>query len=311
MQNQEIRLGRLQECTFEQAVQLKNRGFEGYYSTVTTTLDPLLKSFADYGIRPALSVVAFAAGEPVGFVFVALKTVQGKKLAWNGGTGVYPEFRGKGVAKAMMTEAAQVLLDEAVDRAILEVVTKNAHAISAYEHAGFRIADRLVGMSGDVSAGSPPFADAAELPPGWRVEYGKPSDAATLPFYRELAAWECQWHNLPDGMSLVIRDSSDRPVAYSLFQRETVPESTDSGGSGTNRIGLYQCETAPAAADKGLLFRVMLQEVFGNIAGRCRREAVNLSTASPELVPLLQEMGFATDYEQYLMVMENYPNRQA
>ncbi|MCD9023854.1 GNAT family N-acetyltransferase [Cohnella silvisoli] len=295
-QSHEIRLDRLHLCTFEQALGLRNRGFEGYYTNMTVTMEQLLTLFSDYGIRPELSVVARFGEQPVGFVFLAFKTVNGVKLAWNGGTGVFPEYRGHGIAKAMMEEVRRILETEAADRAFLEVVTKNTHAVSAYEKGGFRIVDQITGMS--LSEPLVQLFSGMAVPAGVRLNYGNCSDAAAIPFYRHEAAWDCQWHNIREGESLILTDSRNEVIAYALFQRKR------SADGAISSVNLYQCEADPLRADKSVLFGILLHQLFGESDGAYAKQAVNLSMSHPELIALLKEAGFTTNYEQYLMMWE-------
>ncbi|BBH24246.1 hypothetical protein Back11_55910 [Paenibacillus baekrokdamisoli] len=296
LQSHEIKLERLHHCTFEQALTLKNRGFEGYYTNMTVTLEQLLASFSDFSIRPELSVVAYIGDQPVGFVFLAFKTVNGVKMAWNGGTGVFPEYRGQGIARAMMGEVRRILVNETADRSFLEVVTKNTYAVSAYEKGGFRIVDRLIGLSSSEPSGYP-FSGFL-IPVEMERTYGKCSDAASIPFYRDLAAWECQWHNIPEGECLKLTDSSNQVIAYALFQCKR------SADGAISSINLYQCEADPKREDKPLLFRILLQQLFGQFDGAYPKQAVNLSMSNPELIEMLEEAGFTSQYEQYLMMWE-------
>ncbi|WP_409342904.1 GNAT family N-acetyltransferase [Paenibacillus sp. MBLB4367] len=297
MENETVRYGRLNACTFDEALSLWNRGFAGYYSDMTRSMDQLLASFAATAIKPALSVVAFVDDDPAGFVFIATKDVDGKKWAWNGGTGVAPEYRGKGIAKTLMRETQLVLAEEGVDRAILEVVCRNEHAIKAYESGGFRKADRIIGLihTGSLGGlGSSPSVSSSRL----QAEYGRASAAGALSFYRETAAWECMWHNIKNGESLIVRDESGAAAAYALFSRvldkQGKPES----------IHLYHCEAAPDREDREALFGMLLSGVFGPLDLTCTRSTVNMSTANPEPIAMLQAAGFETRYEQYLMVFD-------
>lgn len=310
MEKPVIRLGRLHQCTFEQALTLRQRGFEGYHAEMAQyypdfprpaapapgALDRLLDGFGTEGIRPELSVVGYADDEPVGFVFLALKKVDGKKLAWNGGTGVFPEYRGYGIAKLMMTEAQRVIREQEVDRAFLEVVAKNAHAIAAYEKGGFRIADRIIGMTNENALESPFYDGPA--PDGISLQFGKPADVAGLPFYRDDAAWGCMWHNMKSGESLIAFDRHGRAAAYALFQRSR-------GEDGQLRsVMLRQCEVSPGHDDQNLLVRLLLAELFGPYDVPCVRKTGDLSMAHPEPARLLREAGFTTNYEQFLMILE-------
>lgn len=288
-----IRLG---QCTFEQALRLRNRGFEGYYFDVTVTMDQLLRSFAVNGIRPELSLVACADGHPVGFVFLAVKMLNGRKAAWNGGTGVIPEYRGYGLSTALMQEVKTLLTEQEVDRAYLEVLVQNSRALSAYEKGGFHIADRLIGLTRD-GALEPDAFKAGECS-GFKLQYGAPRTVKDIPYYREIAAWECQWQNMAEGESLIIRAADGEPAAYALFKRNYSDEGM------IKSIVLYQCEAAPGRVDRTELFRMALKAVFGPKELDCSRTTANLSGSNPDLIDMLKEAGFKERYQQHLMVMD-------
>jgi ribosomal protein S18 acetylase RimI-like enzyme len=309
-----IRLGRLSQCTFEQALELKKRGFDGYHEEMAVhypgfirppastgepvpgELDRFLDGFGTQGIRPELSIVGYADDMPVGFVFIAVKQAEGKKLGWNGGTGVYSDFRGRGIAKAMMLEANKVIREQEIDRAILEVVVKNEHAVTAYQKGGFQIADKLVGMT---HAGSDlDFGGGTASDYGLRLEYGQPSDVAELSFYRDKAAWWCMWHNMKQGESLLAYDREGHAVGYALFHRSY----TESGELGS--ITLRQCEVSEQYEDRDSLFRLLLAEVYGKFNTACTYRTVDLSMSNPIVIALHETVGFITNYEQYLMIME-------
>lgn len=296
MSEENIRIGRLIECTFAEALEVRNRGFEQYYSDMSTTMERLIANFHNNSIKPELSVIAFADDKPVGFVFIGVKTVDGKKLAWNGGTGVIPEYRGKGIAKAMMIEAQRVIQEQEVDRATLEVVTKNTHAIAAYQKGGFRIVGQLIGMTRTEPLEQPFYTGS--LPQGWQFSYGKAADVRQFPFYREKVAWGGMWHNMIHGESLVLRDDAGQVAGYVLFVR-----SLDASGQ-LKTVALRQCEVDPDRNDTEQVFRMMLNEVYGPSDQPVTRKTGDLAMEPEISIRLLKEAGFKTDYEQYLMIMD-------
>ena len=312
---EQLVIKRLDECTFRQAVELWNVGFSGYYSDMTTTLESFVPRLGRLSIRPELSVAAYLNGEPAGFVLIALKTVNGAKVAWNGGTGVNPAFRGRGIAKTLMREAAEILKAERVPKALLEVVQKNTGAIKAYESACFRIADGLIGarrdgsLPDDRSLLQPSETDDAgmvranvasirpERPPEYRAVPAKPYEIGKLPFYRE-AAWTSQWYNLSDGEGLIVLDGEGNPAAYALLRKRTKEDGT------IDSITVYQCEADPSREDSGELQRWTLSAAFGPAELACKRTTDNLSMSNPETVKWLEEAGFETVYTQYLMIAD-------
>ncbi|WP_127587689.1 GNAT family N-acetyltransferase [Paenibacillus koleovorans] len=157
----------INECTYDEAVALWNGGFSNYYSDMSRDVDQLSHYFGTKRISPKLSVGMFIDGQPVGFVLIATKQVGDELLAWNGGTGVCPEFRGTGLARPLMQAAVDQMRDAGVTRCYLEVVSKNVKAIAAYEGAGFQVVDSLIGMKRDGALGQAAFggggADIAEV----------------------------------------------------------------------------------------------------------------------------------------------------
>src|SRR6185295_9393834 len=111
---------RMSTCSFQTAVEVWNEGFQGYAIDLTLSLDSFLSRLTANGISPDHSFVAFNEGAPVGFVLTALRTEGDLKLAWNGGTGVIPAMRGKGVGKALIDAAIELYETELVDVALLE-----------------------------------------------------------------------------------------------------------------------------------------------------------------------------------------------
>lgn len=297
MENPEIIMGWLHQCTFEQALQLWNKGFEGYYSEMTRTMDELLANFVGHYVRPELSVVALVNNQPVGFVNISIKTVRGVKYAANSGTGVYPEYRGLGVAKTMMKEFQRIIREQDVDLAILEVVTKNNYAVKAYQSGGFEIADRIIGLKRTEAFEENPFRLSPSTD-GLHIKHGPPEQVNQLPFYREEAAWTCHWHNVK-GESATVFDASGHAAAYALYKK-----SYDYQGF-LKSVILYQCEADPLRNDHEQLFRMLLSDVYGPLELPCVRESENLSMANPVLMSLLKVAGFYTVYEQYLMVQDN------
>nr|WP_309100115.1 hypothetical protein [Fredinandcohnia onubensis] len=61
-----ITIKRLSQCTLEDAVVAWNKGFEGYYFDMTTTVDFFTRRLILEGLSPTLSVIAYDEERPVG-----------------------------------------------------------------------------------------------------------------------------------------------------------------------------------------------------------------------------------------------------
>ena len=85
------------------------------------------------GFEPALSRVALAAGEPVGFVAVELDPPSG----WIEQMGVVPAWRRRGLGAALLAQALAGLRTDGMTQAVLHVNVDNPGAAALYERMGF------------------------------------------------------------------------------------------------------------------------------------------------------------------------------
>lgn len=134
----------MSSLSFEEAHVLFNRGFEGYIMPMNLSLDTFVGRFGNDGLSPALSVVVFDGADPIGFVLQGIREVDGRKISWNGGTGIIPEYRGRGLGHPLMEEAEKRLKESDVSIATLEALSENKPAISLYEKCGYKIVDDLL-----------------------------------------------------------------------------------------------------------------------------------------------------------------------
>lgn len=134
----------MSSLSFEEAHVLFNRGFEGYLMPMNLSFDTFVGRFGNDGLSPALSIVAYDAADPIGFVLQGIREVDGQKISWNGGTGIIPEYRGRGLGYPLMKEAEKLLQECNVSVATLEALSENKAAISLYEKCGYKIEDDLL-----------------------------------------------------------------------------------------------------------------------------------------------------------------------
>lgn len=294
---EDVTLGRLQYCTFEQMTNLWNEGFKGYYSDMSQSTQGLLSKLVSQHIRPDLSIVAYAGNQPIGFVFLAVKTVQGKKLAWNGGSGLATAYRGKGIGKRMMVEAERVMREQGVSSAYLEVVSKNESAIGSYLAGGFQVVDTLIGMKREGVLH--PQAFQLSLDQNINIRNVSPIEIANLSFYRDEAAWLCQWHNNQNQLSAIAYTADDEPIGYVLYKLEQ-----DLYGN-YKSIVLLQCEVNPEYVDGFTVYRSLMSHVFTpkNVPPSVVHKVSDVSISDSIKKEILEQAGFVELHEQYLMAI--------
>lgn len=85
----------MSELSAEDLVALWNKGFEGYFLNSTLDLSKFMARTVHEGLSLEHSLVMFENKEPIGFVMNGFRTIDGSKVAWNGGTGIVPDYRGE------------------------------------------------------------------------------------------------------------------------------------------------------------------------------------------------------------------------
>ena len=292
-----IVIKRLSACTFSEAVEIWNKGFEGYFVDATTTEERFAARLGMEGLSPSLSVVAFVDDQPVGMILTGIRTIQGKKVAWNGGTCVATAYRGQGLGKVMMKAVLQVYEEEGVEWATLEAFRENEKAIALYKSMGFDIVDRLLFLQRTEGFDrTNPFSQAVGAV--YQRESGIPADVQGLPFYQAMAPWQTQWAGLRDGESVVVKDQTGEAIGYALYRRAFDPAGAVTG------ITLFQCAAAPEREDADEIIRFALNQVFAPEREVGRRGTFNFPAGQDRVVRILEEAGFSPSIEQVYMMKQ-------
>ncbi|WP_171684953.1 GNAT family N-acetyltransferase [Paenibacillus planticolens] len=283
---------KMSELTAEDMVALWNKGFEGYYINSELNLDKFLSRAVNEGLSLEHSLVMFAEDEPIGFVMNGFRSIEGRKVAWNGGTGIVPAYRGKGFGKQLMERNLQLYREQGVETALLEALVQNEAAIHLYRSVGYEITEQLICLERtDVLEAS---LQASENAGRYAVHRGHPAVVKGIPFYRPMSAWQTQWASMKGGESIIITEKEE-VVGYALCKRVY----GEDGHLATTV--LYQCESIPGHENEGDILKAALCEVFAPFDSSCKRLAMNLRQANRDLNKLLEEWGFTSFVEQLHM----------
>jgi GNAT superfamily N-acetyltransferase len=287
-----IEIKRMHTCSYQTALEVWNEGFQGYFLDMTVTFDRFLTRLTSEGISPEHSLIAFSKGTPVGFLLNAFRTNGDRKLAWNGGTGVIPAMRGKGVGKALVAAALDLYAAEKVNIALLEAIAGNDSAITLYKRFGYEVIDELTFLQTDEPL--KPFVSSRL--DSYGVETVAPAAVRSLTFYRELSPWQTQWQSLAmtNGAAVIVSESGGSPVGYALFKKKF-----DDQGKLAN-IALCQCEVAPDRDDGEAITAVAMNNVF--LPGNYRRSTYNLRKSNQPVVNRLMQTEVTTFIEQVHMM---------
>src|SRR5690606_16311918 len=146
-----IQFKSLQGITTETLTNVFNDAFAEYFVPIKLTTDLLQFKFKTENIALNLSVGAFDNDRLIGFIFHCFDTIDGKKMVYNGGTGVLKEYRGQQITKKMYDYALNNLFTNDLDEVVLEVFDVNKPAIKSYEDVGFKVDEKVFCYSGIVA----------------------------------------------------------------------------------------------------------------------------------------------------------------
>lgn len=112
--------------------------FSDYPIAFKLTKEQFVRKFVEkLKIDFALSIGAYDYDALAGFIFTSVNHYEGKLTAYNGGTGVRPQYRGNKLTTQMYDYLTPLLAERKIKQCVLEVLTENQKAINAYEHVGF------------------------------------------------------------------------------------------------------------------------------------------------------------------------------
>ncbi|MGG3470626.1 GNAT family N-acetyltransferase [Neobacillus pocheonensis] len=280
----QITFKKLTECTIQDVVTAWNRGFEGYFVKIDMTPELFFNRVVNEGLSLNHSIVGFDSDEPIAILMNGFRTINGKKTAWNGGTGIATDYRGKGVSKLLMEETLKIYREEGVEVATLEAIKENERAIRLYQSYGYEITDSLVYLSGALKVTTMTSIQTDSI---------RPEQLPLLPCYKEDLPWQCQWQSVKSGVAQVYYDEAGNPLGYSLFKRVW-----NQAGK-LEKVFLYQLELLVDVSGK------TIDGIFTKITDHVD-VAVNLMTINASLtnpaIQYLLENGFTKATEQVQMV---------
>jgi ribosomal protein S18 acetylase RimI-like enzyme len=121
-----------------------NEAFSDYVIPFALSESQLENHIAANAVDLNNSVGAFSDGKIIGFTLNGFGLWNGKSTVYDAGTGVIPNFRGKGIAAGIFEFMTPALKQSGVEQILLEVITVNEKAVRLYRKLGFRETRRLL-----------------------------------------------------------------------------------------------------------------------------------------------------------------------
>lgn len=130
----------IEHISLDEIVNVFSHSYMNYYVEMPNRAKYWKKKWTINRVRYDLSIGTFdEANNLIAFMIIGVDERNGKKVAFNAGTGVIPTFRGQKLVKQMYQFAIPLFKENGIEELALEVINKNIKAIKAYQSVGFRI----------------------------------------------------------------------------------------------------------------------------------------------------------------------------
>ena len=144
-------INKLSETSFNELLDCFLKAFENYYVQMPKDKAYYKQRWKAAKVDFDLSYGMFVNDRLIGFIIHAIDKRFGIPTAFNTGTGVIPEYRGKRITKLIYDYALDDLSKHGIKKSILEVITKNEKAIRAYKSVGFEICKEYMCFAGRIA----------------------------------------------------------------------------------------------------------------------------------------------------------------
>lgn len=209
----------LENTAFDEICHTVQSAFTNYYVVVRTTESHLRLQHTAANVDYANSIGVFAKDKLVGFLFMGFDYSAGRIAAYNAGTGIIENHRGKNLTKAMHEEFLKTERAKNLERIYLEVIDKNHAAQKVYGKLGFKATRQLESFNGRTLI--------KKLKRNNKLEYDiQPFDKAVI----EPTWWDKKltWSNSPNALGRTAAELKSITavldgikVGYSVFNAET------------------------------------------------------------------------------------------
>lgn len=195
-----------------------------------------LEAFADYfvKVRPGLeefrcmnvmrgvdysaSMGLFEDGALAGFTLNGVGNWRGRLTAYDAGTAVVKELRGRGHSKEIFRRLLPVLKGRGIKTYLLEVIDENAGAVRLYQGMGFEVKRRFACMKLKAGAFKPGRTSAAEIKDAprdtWSALRAAMEGGDAFP-----PSWQNSWDSicrLPENFIVKAAWDGGEPIGYGV-----------------------------------------------------------------------------------------------
>ncbi|KAA3640871.1 MAG: GNAT family N-acetyltransferase [Bacteroidetes bacterium] len=143
-----MKIQSLENTPFEVILQCFFDAFADYFVDVRMPVEFWHSRWKADRVNFSHSYGVFDDDNLVGFILNGIGYRDGKKTAFNAGTGVIPKYRGQRLVKKMYEAFLPELKSIGIENCALEVITENKKAVKAYQSVGMQITRHYICYNG-------------------------------------------------------------------------------------------------------------------------------------------------------------------
>ncbi len=208
---------------FSQILTCFNLAFSNYAIPFQLSEAQLSYMHKRRGIDYELSFGAFDDEQLIGFIFNCTGTWNGQSTAYDTGTGIIPEYQGKGLGKGLLEYTISKIREAGINQYILEVLCSNKPAYELYRKYGFQVI-RILNCY-NYTKNEILDRNIPELSTKYKVKYPKTINDRLLSYSWD---YESSWQNsyesinrVKDDIDLVEIYDVDTAIAFGYIEKHT------------------------------------------------------------------------------------------
>ncbi|MFD2516552.1 GNAT family N-acetyltransferase [Salinimicrobium flavum] len=147
-----MKIKSLEELPLETLMECFLISFQNYFVSLPQSTEYWKDRFATARVDWTLSFGMFDGDLLVGFIINGIDEHNGVLTAYNTGTGVLPEHRGKQIIEKLYAHAIPLFKNKGIVKCLLEVIVENERAKKVYEKIGFKVTRTLRSFKGTLDA---------------------------------------------------------------------------------------------------------------------------------------------------------------
>jgi len=145
-----MKIKNLAGVPFENVLSCFLSAFEGYFIKLPEDPNYWWERFTIARVNWELSFGMFDEDELVGYIINCVDQHRESLTAYNTGTGVLANYRGRAIVDQLYEHAIPVLKVHGVEKCLLEVICENERALKVYNRIGFEITRQLRSFTGSL-----------------------------------------------------------------------------------------------------------------------------------------------------------------